>query len=287
MRRGIWGDWERDKSTPVAEPSHGETMTICVKNDHEMNVIGRKHFISLLLNHRNILSGASGGFLLIFLAVVNFVLIGPIFIPAVPRQPHVKDITVVIPNGGVDSSVAAVRSAGFRKIYALSYDERFSTHSLFTSYKQMTGTFGDDITGVVNTTFVVFGSVEAFKVATRLPELPDKPMVIGYSFATCDERRYALIGPGQLENAMVRTNDLKRFHAFAETLKGSFSKNEAFRIFCDLHSLRLLVMPCGKRTGRLPKWETIDVIEDDRPPITRPWDTIPHVQEVWSIRDLI
>jgi hypothetical protein len=239
------------------------------------------------LNHRNFLSGASGGFLFIGLAIINFTLIGPIFIPTVPRQPYVKEITIVIPHGGVETSAAAVRNAGFRKVHALSYDERFQSHSAFTSYKHVKGTFGDDLTGSVNTTFVLFGGVETFAVAPALPQLPDKPMVIGYSFGICNRRQYALLGPRQLEDSMITTSALKRFHAFSETLKGSFSKNEAFRIFCDLHSLRLVMMPCRKRSARLPKWESLDVIEHESPGPVKPWDSIPHVEEVWSVRDLL
>jgi hypothetical protein len=253
-----------------------------------MSLVGKKQVISLLLNHRNVLSGASGGFVLIALAIINFTIIGPIFIPTIPRQPHVKDITVVIPNGGVETVAAAVRSAGFRKVYALSYDERAQGHPAFTSYQQIKGTFGDDITRYVNTSFVLLGSIDAFVVSHALPRLPDKPMVIGYSFSTCNEHQYALVGPVQLEDSLISREALQRFHQFATTtLKGSRPKSEEFRIFCDLHSLRLLMMPCRKRTGSLPKWESLDVIEYETGFPVKPWGSLPHVEEVWSIRDLI
>jgi hypothetical protein len=156
-----------------------------------MDVIGKKQFISVLLNHRSFLSGARGGFLFILLAIINFTLIGPIFVPTVPRQPYVKEITIVIPDGGVETSAAAVRNAGFKKVHTLSYDQRIQSNSAFTSHKLVKGTFGDDLTASVNTTFVLFGSVDAFAVAPALPQLPDKPMVIGYSFGICNNTQWS------------------------------------------------------------------------------------------------
>jgi hypothetical protein len=252
-----------------------------------MNVRGKKHVISLILKNRNLLLGTSSGFVLILIAILNFTFIGPLFIPAIPRQPHVKDITFIIPNDGVEIAASSIRNSGFRKIHALSYDDRAQNHQEFTSYSQIKGTFCEKIAESVNTTFVLFGSTEAFAVPAALPKLPDKPMVIGYSFVTCNEQKYALIGPIQIEGSMVTVEALKRFWEFSETLKGEFSKNEKFRIFCDLHSLRLLMLPCKKRTDRLPKWESLDVIEYENIGPLKPWDSIPHVEEVWSIGDLI
>jgi hypothetical protein len=248
-----------------------------------MNLLGRKQVISLLLHHRNVLTGASGALLLVVLAVINFTVISPLFIPAVARQPHVADLTVVIPSGGVEAMAAAVRGAGFRQVHALSYDERVQRHPAFASYRQARGAFGGDVAALANTTFVLFGGTEPFAVPPVLPRLPDRPMVIGYSFATCHERDYALVGPVGLAGAMVHAPALRRFHAFAGTLKGSFTNSEAFRIFCDLHSLRLLMMPCRRRRGRLPKWEAMEVVEYESPEPMRPWDSIPHVEEVWSL----
>jgi hypothetical protein len=248
-------------------------------------MVGRRPLISRLLNHGGILSGAGAGFVLIIIAVITFTIIGPIFIPKIPPQPYVKDITVVIPNGGVMTAVNAIRTSGFRKVFALSYDENILSHSAFTSYKRLEGNLGDDITDLINTTFVLFGSTETFAVAQAIPMVPDQPSVIGHTFSQCSENGFALLLPVQIELALITKDALSRFQAFSrDVLKGNVPWPQRFRAFCDFHSLHLLLMPCRRRIGVLPKWETLDVIEYENEAPPPPWGTIPKIDEIWAIR---
>jgi hypothetical protein len=78
----------------------------------------------------------------------------------------------------------------------------------------MKGNFGDDITDLINTTFVLFGGTDTSTVSQTIPALPDKPMVIGYSFSQCYEKRSALSLLIQIEYALITKEALKLFSSF-------------------------------------------------------------------------
>jgi hypothetical protein len=48
-----------------------------------------------------------------------------------------------------------------------------------------------------------------------------------------------------------------------------------------------LVMPCGNNRRFLPKWESLEVLEYEHTERLEPWDSIPTIEEVWKIRDLV
>lgn len=248
----------------------------------------KKQLIQTLLNYRNVLDGVSGAFILVLADLFTIVILGRIFIPKIPGQPHVRDITVVIPPNSVDISANAIRAAGFRRAHAISYDSQIHGHPAFSSFRQAHGSYGDDVGSMINTTFILFGGSESFKVPQNLPSLPNRVMVIGYSFQQCYENGFALLLPTQLEYSMITRDAMKRFAEFSNTvLRKKFTPSEAFRAFCDFHSLHLLVMPCGKSKQMLPKWEQIDVLEYENPNPPQAWDTIEKIEEVWKIRKLV
>jgi hypothetical protein len=248
----------------------------------------RKHFTSVLLSRQNVLSGFLGGFLYIIIGAFTVTILGPLLVGKGPRQSHLNDITLIIPNGGVDTAASSLRSSGFRRIHALSFDASVSAHSQFKTLQQIHGEFGSPPLHLINTSFVLFSGPDVFAVPPNLPALPDKPMVIGYSFAQCHEKGFGLLLPTQLEYSLVTKESLKRFHDFASgVLKKEVAGSAEFRRFCDFHSLHLLMVPCGRRLGRLPKWESIEVIEYPYEEPLEAWDSLPMFEEVWAVRDMV
>jgi hypothetical protein len=248
----------------------------------------RKQLVSVFLNRQNILTGASGGFVLIVIGLFTFTILGPLFIGKSPGTSKMKDITVVIPNGGVEIAASSLKTSGFRKIYAISYDESVSSHSQFKSMRQLRGTFGGHIQHLINTSYVLFAGPESFRIPSSLPRLPDKPMVIGYSFAQCYEKGFGLLLPTQLEYSLITKEALHRFSDFGTGVLNQPRLGSAeFRTFCDFHSLHLLLMPCGKVPRSLPKWESIDVVEYPNEHPLKPWDSLPMFEEIWTVRDLL
>ncbi|KAH0791179.1 hypothetical protein GPJ56_004799 [Histomonas meleagridis] len=224
----------------------------------------------------------------LIIALITIKIIAPIFLPKKPNQPYIKEITVVIPSGGVQSTAASLRNAGFKKIYAISYDKTQFSNTDFTSYKQIQGNFGGNIENYVNSTFVLFSGIESFHVPLNLPKLPNKPMLIGYTFSQCSENGFSLLLPTSLEYSMITSESMRRFNDFSNNvLHNQFSHEEAFRVFTEFHSLHLLVMPCQKSASKLPKWETLEVIESENNAPRKPWGNIPKIPEVWRIRDIL
>ena len=245
----------------------------------------KKRLASLFLSRR-------GGYraVLLLLGVVLFgcVAASAFFLRGSATQRNVRDITVVLPPDSVDVVANSVQEAGFREIHAISYDPLVSAHSGFTSFRKAHGNFGDDVSSMSNTTFILFGGPETFRVPKNLPALPQRPMVIGYSFAECHENGFALLMPTQLEYSMITRDALHRFVDFSTTtLKHTMGASEAFRAFCDFHSLHLLIMPCGKVGSTLPKWETIEVVEYENPHPPKPWGNIEKIDEVWKIKTVL
>ncbi|OHT02071.1 hypothetical protein TRFO_07244 [Tritrichomonas foetus] len=249
-----------------------------------MNIIKK----SSRINHRTLLAGPFTPFFLIFIALITFNVIAPIFIPKTPKQPNIKDITAIIPNGGIKYAVSSLRTSGFRNVHAISYDINIHSDPFFKSYNSVDGAYGGDVSNLVNTSFVLYTGFSEFKVPMNLPSLPKKPMVIGYSFSQCYENGFALLLPYQLEGSMITFEAMNRFNDFSQnTLKHQTSQSEAFRIFADFHSLHLLLLPCNKKIKMLPKWETIEVVENETDFQVKPWDSIPKIEEVWRIRDML
>ena len=259
-------------------------------NQHPMKC-SQKHLMSYLMSRRSAVCGFGSPIILLLNGVLVIFIIAPIFIPKVPRQPNVKDITVVIPPHSIDSMVTSLKESGFRKIHAISYDDPApddSRNSIFSSFRQAHGSFGDDVSSISNTSFILFGGSDVFKVPMNLPSLPNRVMVIGYSFAECHEGGFALLMPTQLEYSMITMEAMQRFTDFSSgVLKGLMSASEAFRTFCDFHSLHLLIMPCGSCSPVLPKWETIEVVEYENanPPV--PWGHIEKIEEIWKIKNIM
>jgi hypothetical protein len=248
----------------------------------------RKHFTSVLLNHQNILSGFIGLFLYIIICVFTITILGPFLFGRGQRHSLFQDVTVVIPNGGVSIAASSIRSSAFRRAHAFSFDSSIVSHSQFKTLQQIHGEFGSPPLHLINTSFILFSGPEVFAVPARLPALPDKPMVIGYSFAQCYEKGFGLLMPTQLEYSLVTKDALTRFGEFVSTvLNKGVAGSAEFRRFCDFHSLHLLIMPCGRKPGRLPKWESIDVIEYPYEGTLEAWDSLPLFEEIWAVRDLI
>jgi hypothetical protein len=117
---------------------------------------------------------------------------------------------------------------------------------------------------------------------------PDRATVIGYAFSQCNENKFALLLPVQIEFALITKEAVARFEAFSrDVLKEKVPPSEKFRAFCDFHSLHLLLLPCRKRVGLVPKWETLDVIEYENETPPRAWGTIPKVEEIWAVRNYL
>ena len=246
---------------------------------------GRKLVSGCLLNRR---IGFRGILLLVTAVVLSVLFASTFFMYSGSTQRHVRDITVVIPPDAVDSVANSLRDAGFRQIHAISYDPQVAEHSDFTSFRKAHGAFGDDVSSMSNTTFILFAGAGAFKVPQNLPALPQRAMVIGYSFAECHEGGYALLMPTQLEYSMITRDAMHRYADFAtSTLKKSMDASEAFRTFCDFHSLHLLIMPCGTASSSLPRWDALEVVEYENPNPPKPWDNIEKIEEVWKIKNVL
>ena len=227
-------------------------------------------------------------FIYFLLGLFSIKIIAPIFLPKKPTQPYVKEISVVIPSGGVQSTVASLRNSGFKKVHAISYDKSPFTGTDFTTYKQIQGNFGVDIDNYVNSTFVLYAGLDSFHVPPNLPKLPNKPMVIGYTFSQCSDGGFALLLPTGLEYSLISAESMRRFNYFSfHVLHGQLPPSEAFRAFAEFHSLHLLVLPCGKSGSKLPKWESLEVLEYESSVQRKPWGAIPKIPEVWRIRDLL
>ena len=249
-----------------------------------MNFIKRKQTKKL----KFLKSSLGNGFFLLLTGLVTLKIIAPIFIPKIPRQPNIKEVTVIIPNGGVETAVKSLSTSGFRKINAISYDMDIKSHDFFNLYTSVSGAFGGDVSSFVETDFILYMGFNNISIPRNLPKLPEKPMVIGYTFSQCYDNGFALLLPYQLEESMITKEAMLRFIDFSQNvLKHQTLQSEAFRIFADFHSLHLLVLPCNKPIKFLPKWETIDTIENSTEYSLKQWDSFPKLKEVWMIRDYL
>ena len=243
----------------------------------------RQQFIN-----RNLLSGPGSLIFFVLICFITIKFIAPIFIPVIPNQTYIKDITVIIPDGGVDNAVNSLQKSGFRNIYAISHDTKIKANSFFTSFQTVSISYGSDSSDLIQTDFVLYAGLKPFKIPINIPRLPDKPMVIGYAFNQCHDENFALLLPYQLEYSLITKEAMIRFNEFLQTSSmHQISRSEAFRIFADFHSLHLILMPCNEKIKALPKWETLEVIENETDFDLKPLDNIPKINEVWKIRDVL
>ena len=228
------------------------------------------------------------GLIFLFLGLISIKIVAPIFLPKNPSQPYIKDVTVIIPNGGLQSAISSLRNSGFETVHAISYDRSPYANAEFATYRQVEGTFGSDIDGHINSSFVLYSGVDAFRVPPRLPKLPVKPMVIGYTFSECRDDGFALLAPTGLEYALLSAECVLRFTDFsARVLRHRLPPSSAFAAFAEFHSLRLLVLPCRGSASNLPKWESLEVVEHEGASARSPWGNIPKIPEVWLIHNLL
>lgn len=247
---------------------------------------GKRRLISVFLSNRNSLTGVGSGVILMFCAFITFHFFAPIFISKIPIQPNIGEASIIIPAGGVDTTVNSLRDAGFKKTHAFSYDEAITANSEFTTYHNEKGSYGKKTKQEINTTYILFTGLELFKVPQNLPHLPQKPMVIGYTFAQCYDHGFGLLLPTQLEYSMITKDAYERFLDFSyNNLHDKMHPSDAFRVFTDFHSLHLLMMPCDPKIKVMPKWENIPVIEYESRQMIEPWDSIPKIPEVWRIKE--
>jgi len=246
----------------------------------------KKKLISYLLYYQNSFYGAGGGLMLVIIAFLTFQFVSPIFIPKIPYQPIIKEITAIIPEKGVDNAVLSLASSGIRRIFALSYDNTVSGHSQFAGFRKISDSDRKNIMSMINTSYVLIHGASRFAIPSNIPNYPNKPMVIGYTFSRCYEKGFALLLPDRIEGSLITKEAYQRFIEFSQTkLTSDYTEDEAFRIFSDFHSLHLFMLPCSKPIKNLPSWESIEVIESDEIYTNKPWDNLPRIPEVWRVAE--
>lgn len=237
---------------------------------------------------RNLLSGPGSVLLFLVISILTIKFIAPIFIPFIPKQINIKDITVIIPNGGLEATINSLKNSGFRNIHAISHDANVKANNFFTSFLTVSSAYGSDVSDHVKTDFILYSGTRSFNVPSNIPNLPNKPMVIGYTFCQCRNSNFALLLPYQLEYSLITKESMIRFNEFSRSLlEHKVSQSESFRIFADFHSLHLILMPCDHTFKALPKWETMEVIENESDFTLRTLDSIPKINEVWKIREVL
>lgn len=198
------------------------------------------------------------------------------------EQKYIRDITVSIKSKETSNIIDILKRSGFRRIHAIFFDSAIN-NKIFDTVKKKAGRIDESFVSMINTSYVLFSSSKVFDIPF-LPKLPDKQMVIGYSFEQCYNAGFALLLPDKLDGLLVKKSALKRFAEFMkDTLDSSYSDDESFRIFTDLHSLRVVVFPCNGFKLEFPKWESFDVIENNNTSPFRPWGHISKIPEVWKV----
>ena len=200
-----------------------------------------------------------------------------------------KSAVVITTKKTYEATKQSLRISDIKKNNIIMIDSNFPTNEskLFSSSIVTVAGHIFDIMTISNSSFLLFGSTNIFKIPKKLYVLPKKNQVIGYTFAQCRVGNYALLLPDSLNGVMITKEAFTRFVNFnRDTLNGDYTDDEAFRIFTDLHSLRLLILPCSGNKP-IPPWEQIDVIENDAGSFPKPWGTIDKIPEVWRITDLL
>ncbi|EAY03830.1 hypothetical protein TVAG_063430 [Trichomonas vaginalis G3] len=201
------------------------------------------------------------------------------------RSNPIRDITVIANSNQIKSTTQSLLKSNFRNIDLISMDRIDESNQFYSSVRISSGGI-ETLIDLINTTYVLFGHNTSFFIPSSFPKLPNKPQVIGYMFETCNRGKYTLNLPNSLGANVLTKDAFKRFIQFyTETLHSDYDDNEAFQIFADLHTLRLLKLPCGKLPP-LPKWEDIEPVDEPRNPV-KPWGDMELIPEVWLIKDLI
>ena len=248
-------------------------------------MLPRKQYNKLLTHSNSFLNGPGGGIILCLSAFFTFFVLSPIFIPKIPKQPNIKDITLIITNNSADY-MNALKNSGFRNIHVISTESIPHAENLFTSVKLEQNINLYSLKDSISTSYVLLSGKGFQNIPSNLPIFPPKTQLIGYSFSKCYERGYAVELPDTIDGALLSKTAFNRFvnFLFSHQFKNI---DDAFRVFCDFHSLHLLLFPCGKPIRFLPKWEKIEVIESDKPFPKTQLDSIPLIPEVWRIQDLL
>lgn len=222
--------------------------------------------------------------------MITIHVITPLFLPKTINQPNIKDITVLIPSNSFNFAVDSLKTSGFRHIHAIVYQNESTTIDFFKTITKVPSIFDDSVINSITTNYVLWFSQTTFKIPPIIPKMPDKPMVIGYTFKQCYDAGFALLLPYEIDNSLMTKDSLLRFYEFwTSSLKKQVdSFSEAFHLFADFHSFHLIMMPCYNQLERkLPQWESIPVVENETDFPLHPWDSIKKIDEVWKIRDLL
>lgn len=232
----------------------------------------------------NLLSGPGGAIVLFLVDIITILIIAPFFIPAIPKQQNIKDLTFIITNSSAEYSIS-IKNSGFRTINVISPENIIDSNN-FTSIKVKPTNSLASFKNSITTPYVLISGKGFKNIPTNIPSLPQKNMLIGFNIAKCYERGFAAELPENMDGALITKDAFNRFIDFSSSHHFS-SDSEAFRVFCDFHSLHLLRFPCNKQVKSFPKWEKIDSIESSSEyPITQ-LNNIPLIPEVWQIQDLI
>lgn len=197
----------------------------------------------------------------------------------------IKEITVIVNSAQYSPTTTAIMKSGFKKVHLITTEKVTETSLLYNTIRSMSGPISN-LVNVINTTYILFGHNLSFYVPPSYPKLPNKPQLIGYSFDTCNRGKYTVNLPNMLGGSIITKEAFVRFIEFyKDTLHSKYDYDQAFQIFTDLHTLRLLKLPCGKPVP-LPKWELIEPVDEPRGQV-EPWGEMELIPEVWLIKNLI
>lgn len=196
---------------------------------------------------------------------------------------YYRKVTFYIPANAGPASIASLARSGMKATKIVSFDQRKNL-IYRRDVEYPSGDFNRIVFEHPSTNFVLIGGPEEFSIPASLPPLPKKPQVIGFTFSDCAPGRYALLLPTTLNYSLLTKQGFQRFTQFASsTLYNKYSANEAFRLFCDFHSLHLLMPPCNRSAAVIGKWEDIPVIEYENPNPPKAWSEPNLIPEVWKI----
>ena len=201
--------------------------------------------------------------------------------------PQTKNILVLTTDATYENTHKILQNSQFRKSQFLNINSILSTNEsfLFNSTMQYIDNNLVNLTELFDQhQFVLIGSSSHLHIPRSLPVLPKKRQVIGYTLNRCTAEKSVLLLPINLSGSLLKTEALIEFIIYNnEVLKGRYTDDEAFRIFTDYFSRRLLLLKCGFH-GHLPPWEEIPAIDEaNRPPISKPWGNYPKIPEIWNV----
>ena len=201
--------------------------------------------------------------------------------------PQTKNILVLTTNATYSNTFNTIHNSRFRNAHFLNIDSFLTTNEsfLYNTTIQMIDNHPQDLKELlVGHQFVLIGSATRLVIPNSLPVLPKKRQVIGYTLNTCTSAEAVLFLPNKFEGSLLTIESFYEFISFNnQVLKGQYTDDEAFRIFTDFFSRRLLSLSCNF-AGHLPPWEEIKAVdEENRPPISKPWGDYQKIPEVWKV----